>query len=551
VLTSYSLFDHDRRNKRLQQLHNEKRRQSGIEFPKPGNQQHLLVIRLDLASPPPATPRSVPSSHFSAAHSSLGKTKDALRSEVQRGLKRLCTLFEQIDIGKKKIDKLDKDGKLIRVPLSDFEFSATIGFGIGFFDKLSVPDDKRPKKIKSIPDHFGLGDVTPYSLAQTDLIIQLGSSSDIVNRWVFENKLESQKEKHDDDRSKLNKNKDKQEGVDSPDIVTAIGGWATITDIHTGFQRIDGRNLMGFNDGLSNPRPGSGYKFDNVVWTTDKDEGPILKDGTYLVFQKIEHDLDQWRGLSSEEQEEWVGRNKVTGLLLGTPENEDKKFIEALKNDDQKAKEKLRKLLNDQSDPERPFYDSEEFKNNVPAWSHVRKANPRQEKLPNGKRIEKKLIFRRGYIFSETSLNNRAISGLLFVSFQRDIENSFEFIKKNWLNNKNFPAEEQRPFTKHELSERHSQGRFSLRELAQIRFDLSKKQLLGLDDEYVLMDKLEEIKDRDTQNTGKEGLAGPSELGVIPTGEFLTIVPFGGGYYFIPPIPNRSIANIGQQFFEK
>ena len=79
--------------------------------------------------------------------------------------------------------------------------------------------------------------------------------------------------------------------------------------------------------------------------------------------------------------------------------------------------------------------------------------------------------------------------------------------------------------------------------------DLSKKQLLGLDDEYVLKDKLEEIKDRNTQNTGKEGLAGPSELGVIPTGQFLTIIPFGGGYYFVPPIPSRSIADIGQQFF--
>ncbi len=531
-MTAYSLGDRVTRNKRREQLHNEKRKQSGIEFPQPMNQQQLLMIRLDLTSPPQAPP-SVPSSRPTPHHSSLGENKDALRNEVQKGLKRLCTLFEQIDIGKKKTDKLDKDGKLIQVPLSLFEFSATIGFGIGFFDKLSVPDYKRPKKIKSMPDHFGLDDITPYSLAQTDLIIQLGSSSDTVNRWVFENKLES-----------------KKEGEEASDIVTAIAGWATVTDIHTGYQRIDGRNLMGFNDGVSNPRQGSGPKFDSVVWTTENDEGPVLKDGTYMVFQKIEHDLDQWRTLSLEEQQEWVGRNKVTGLLLGTPENEDKKFIEALKCDDPKAKEKLRKLINDQSDPERPFYDSEEFRNNVPAWSHVRKANPRQEKLPDGRRIEKKLIFRRGYIFSETGLNNRK-SGLLFVSFQRDIENSFEFIKKNWLNNKNFPVEERRPFTKHELCDRHSQGRFSLRELEQIRFDQSKKQLLGLDDKYVLKDKLEEIKDPDTQNTGKEGLAGPSEHGVVPKGEFLTIVPFGGGYYFIPPIPKRSIANIGQQFFEK
>ena len=112
---------------------------------------------------------------------------------------------------------------------------------------------------------------------------------------------------------------------------------------------MDGRNLMGFNDGVSNPNPGSGDKFDNVVWTTDNDESPALKDGTYMVFQKIEHNLDQWRGLSLQEQEGWVGRSKRTGLLLGTPENEDKKFLESLKNGDQNARDRLRNLLDEQS----------------------------------------------------------------------------------------------------------------------------------------------------------------------------------------------------------
>jgi Dyp-type peroxidase family len=545
ILTSYSSDDRDTRNQRLEQLRIEKRKQPGIEFPKSGNQQHLLIIRLDLSSPPPSDPSLLSSPY------SLVKDRDILRKKVQKGLKLLCGLFEQIDIEKKKIDKLDKDGKLLRLSLKEFNFSATIGFGIGFFDKLSILDSKRPRKIKSMPDHVGLGDVPPYSLAQTDLIIQLGSSSDFINRWVYENKLESQEEKGDDDKNKLNKYKGKQEEEVTPDIVTAISGWATVSDIHAGFQRIDGRNLMGFNDGVSNPNPGSGNKFDSVVWSTEKDEGPVLKDGTYMVFQKIEHDLDQWRELTRQEQEEWVGRNKVTGLLLGTPENEDEKFIEALKNDDLKAKEKLRKLLDDQSDPEKLFYDSEIFKNNVPAWSHVRKANPRQENMPNGKRIEKRIIFRRGYPFMETGLNNRTISGILFVSFQRDIENSFEFMKKNWLNNKNFPTSKIRAFTKHELNKRHSQGRFSLTTLGQIRLDISKRHLLGLDDSDVLKDKLDETKDDDTQNTGREGLAGPSELGVVPTGDFIAIIPFGGGYYFVPPIPDRNISNIGQQFFDK
>jgi hypothetical protein len=74
---------------------------------------------------------------------------------------------------------------------------------------------------------------------------------------------------------------------------------------------------------------------------------------------------------------------------------------------------------------------------------------------------------------------------------------------------------------------------------------------LGLDDYQVLKDKIKETSDPDTQNTGREGLAGPSELGVTPVGDFMAVIPFGGGYYFVPPIPNGEITNIGQQFFNK
>jgi deferrochelatase/peroxidase EfeB len=151
----------------------------------------------------------------------------------------------------------------------------------------------------------------------------------------------------------------------------------------------------------------------------------------------------------------------------------------------------------------------------------------------------------------EAGLNNRTISGLLFVCFQRNIENSFEFIKKNWLNNKNFPTPASRPFTKHEMNKRHSQGRFNPDEIQQLaKSDISKRQLLGLHEYEVLKEKVQEAKDVDTQNTGREGLSGPSELGVVPTGDLVAAIPFGGGYYFIPPIPNHRIENIGQQFFD-
>ena len=48
---------------------------------------------------------------------------------------------------------------------------------------------------------------------------------------------------------------------------------------------------------------------------------------------------------------------------------------------------------------------------------------------------------------------------------------------------------------------------------------------------------------------GREGLSGPSKLGVNPTGEYNVTVTLGGGYYFVPPIPGKDLTRISEQFF--
>jgi Dyp-type peroxidase family len=538
----------------------QKRKQPGIGFPSAGKQEHLLVIRLDLS----------PSS------------KEKSKNVVRDGLKRLCLLFERIHIGSERIDELLDDGSLKRSPLSEFCFSATIGFGIGFFVRLNIPRCNWPRKLREMPNNSELGDLAVYNLAQTDLIIQLGSSKDFINRWVLENNLQPIIGNDTGEQVRNKNNPQYEEEIACHDIVSATRGWATITDVHAGFQRIDGRNLMGFNDGLSNPKRLSSA-FDRVVWTTDKEERKDLTDGTYMVFQKIEHDLEQWRKLRVEDQEKWVGRSKGTGLLLGTlSKDEDRKLSCEMQSNDQNihntAIKRWRELMRDQVDPEKRLFDdpNPRYKGitlECPVWSHVRKANPRQA---DG--AENKLIFRRGYPYVEANLNGRINSGLLFICFQRDIVNGFEFIKKSWLNNKAFPVPKQRKeFNKHEMDERHRHARYSSEELRKLTRE--QRKALGLESDYSLKAAIEnaechpvetslelefkkfdyqQYKEKnqtrlancDTQNTGREGLSGPSKIGINPSGEFIAITPLGGGYYFIPPIPNRSIADIGQQFFE-
>jgi Dyp-type peroxidase family len=576
-LTAY-VPGRNEREKRLLKLKAEGRKQPGVEFPTPGDQPHILIIRIDLT-------RQVRSDR-----SNLDV------DVVRRGLRRLCDLFERISKGEKTIEKLGHDGKLHRKHLvEDHMFTATVGFGPGFFDKLNVILDKRPKRLRIMPDHSELGDPTPYSLAQTDLIIQIASSQDYINRYVLENTLQPSKEvegkgaitdcpqgvflKPDQSCCADGQIVEKGEKC-TPDITSALAGWATIVDVNAGFQRLDGRNLMGFNDGVSNPIPGSGVLFDDVVWTTKQDEDENLNDGTYMVFQKIEHDLDQWCQLSIAQQEDWVGRKKTTGLLKGTLSDEEDKILGQNLNSPndrvrEEAQKKLKELIKQQRDPSTRFYDDVKFRNAVPAWSHIRKANPREELIDKYKgskngRIAKHQIFRRGFLFVENDQNNDVRSGLLFICFQRNIDEGFEFMKKNWLNNKNFPvpfsgSSLKRTFTQQELTSRHKYGRLTPQELFQIKNDLGKRRLLGLESDNDFNDALRNAGFdvmryavqpasaivTDSQNTGREGLAGPSEMGAIPAGQFFAIKPMGGGYYFVPPIQNNCVRDIGQQFFDQ
>lgn len=500
----------------------EKRKQPGVAFPSAFDQEHLFIIRFDIAD------------HFRTDN-------EQTRLTIRTSLKTLCTFFDRIDRRVIRLDQILDDGGIKTQPLSTFKFSATIGFGIGFFEKLNISQKNRPKNLKAMPKNTELGDSSTYSLRQTEFIIQLGAESDYVNRWVFQNLTASPKEDEKNKnipyhiRLKQNRLNDSQV-QDPPDIYTALAGWANITDIHAGFQRIDGKNLLGFNDGISNPDRLS----NNVVWTTEQDEYDKFKDGTYMVFQKIEHDLERWQGMSDEKQEQSIGRSKQTGLLLGTlPQAQDRKLALDMHSESpliqRQAMIKWKKLYKAQQDPQTRFFDSNQtqFKNiqlECPVWSHVRKANPRQA---DGS--AKCLIFRRGYLYIDGGLNGKFNSGLLFICFQRNIEKSFEYIKKNFLNNKNFPVPQLRKnFNPVELEKRHQHGRLTVAELQKSSNSFTSKF----------------STDPDTHNTGKDGLSGPSELGIYPEGQLPVTATLGGGYYFIPPIPNKKISDISEQFFD-
>lgn len=95
-------------------------------------------------------------------------------------------------------------------------------------------------------------------------------------------------------------------------IVEAMSGAITVIDEVHGFKFFDNRDLMGFVDGTENPDgPVAVYA------TQIGNEDPDFAGGCYVHVQKYLHDLGSWNSLSTEEQEQVIGRTKLDDIELG------------------------------------------------------------------------------------------------------------------------------------------------------------------------------------------------------------------------------------------
>lgn len=148
----------------------------------------------------------------------------------------------------------------------------------------------------------------------------------------------------------------------------------------TGFRPPGGgavRNLLGFPDGIENPRTRG--DLDREVWLP---EPAPLAGATIAVVRRLRIDVPEFLGQSPARQEEAVGRRKADGAPLSGGEPDDRL--------DLAAKSARGRYL-------------------VPAMAHARRANPNA--TGSGR------MLRRGYSYR----NGPADQGLLFVGFQRQL----------------------------------------------------------------------------------------------------------------------------------
>ncbi|WP_295777766.1 Dyp-type peroxidase [uncultured Microbacterium sp.] len=150
------------------------------------------------------------------------------------------------------------------------------------------------------------------------------------------------------------------------------------------------RNLFGQVDGTANPQPGTTH-FDEVVWS----DAGWLAGGTGAVVRRIHMDLDKWDRLDRPGREDSVGRTLSNGApLTGTAEHDEPDF-----------------------DAKTPIGFPV-----IPEFSHMRRSRPDDAR---------QRIFRRGYNYDERPAGGDVSdSGLIFVSFQADVDAQFVPIQR-------------------------------------------------------------------------------------------------------------------------
>lgn len=94
---------------------------------------------------------------------------------------------------------------------------------------------------------------------------------------------------------------------------------------YTGFQRDDGRSWLGFHDEVSNMRD-SNERLNAIA--IDETSNNLLprdywtRNGTYLVYLRLEIDLDMWNTIDRRNQELIIGRDKLRGSpIVGIDKN--------------------------------------------------------------------------------------------------------------------------------------------------------------------------------------------------------------------------------------
>lgn len=145
------------------------------------------------------------------------------------------------------------------------------------------------------------------------------------------------------------------------------------------------------------------------------DPAPLFLGGTFAAVRKIEIDNDRLRTLVAD--------------LESQPEGGDRTVLARLIGRDQEGTPLVR---NGEKGNNRFRYGDDPYGLQCPITAHVRRANPRDSQGFDGLLSNRRRMLRRGmpYVASESD----RLAGLMFVSLQARLDDQFEFVQSQWLN---------------------------------------------------------------------------------------------------------------------
>ncbi len=252
----------------------------------------------------------------------------------------------------------DDTGEAIGLPAT--RLTLTLGLGPGFFESEGTDRfglrSQRPEALIELPRFAG--DRLDPERTGGDLIVQACADDPQIAVHAIRN------------------------------LVRIAFGTATVRWSQLGFGKTSSttpnemtpRNLFGFKDGTENIGGNDHDLLAQHVWVdAAKDGSPAWLDGgTFLVARRIAMRIETWDRTSLSEQEQLIGRTKLSGAPLGGSQERDKVQVSAL-----------------------------------PPTSHVRLVHPDSNDGHH--------ILRRGYSYVDGSDGlGRLDAGLFFIAFCRD-----------------------------------------------------------------------------------------------------------------------------------
>lgn len=266
------------------------------------------------------------------------------------------------------------------------QLSIMFGMGVSLFsqagkDRFGLAAQK-PLALKPMPRDLA-GDRLNPNYLDGDILLQISSDHPLNNIHAFR------------------------------DILRTTKGRISPRWVQPGFQRYfesgegqaKARGLLGFKDGTANLNTKDTALMNNLVWT-GMEEPTWAQGGTYAAVRLIREQIERWDRLTLNQQEASIGRTKRVGSALGN-----------------------------QKETELPNYAADPDGDANPLDSHIRKANPRL-----GAESDKRRMLRRGYLyFNGVDKSGLLDAGFLFMGFCRNVEEQFEFVKRNYMTNRNFP----------------------------------------------------------------------------------------------------------------